>query len=254
MDINDIRNYIKKYYIDQIDDIYDKVKIKDIDRTIDECDMDLRTITYTSDRKTETHQLIVLTHLLNVIIEYNVTHNTRAPYDLVYVSKHNFTTRGWVDLIGLKNMNIIKERVLLNNMCYQDTQVSAMHKDRPIYMGVYIKTFFDLLPPTHQTYEPQPQRKYEPSKYDQKIDRNSPPPPPQNQYNMYKNNTQYNGRARPPQPQNQYNIYKNKTQYNGRAKPPQPQNPSFILVGVNVLKIKCVYIIKKCIDTLIHEL
>ena len=63
MDIKFITDYIKKYYIDQIDKIYDKVKIKDIDRTIDECDIeDLRTITYTSDRITETHQLIILIH------------------------------------------------------------------------------------------------------------------------------------------------------------------------------------------------
>jgi len=56
MDINDIRNYIQKYYIDEIDDIYDEVKIKDIDRTIDECDIeDMRTITFTYDGTTETH-------------------------------------------------------------------------------------------------------------------------------------------------------------------------------------------------------
>ena len=111
MDINDIRNYIQKYYIDQIDEIYDKVKIKDIDRTINECDIkDMRTITYTSDGTTETHQLLILIHFLNGLIEKNVTENTRTPYDLVYVSKHNLMTRGWVDLIGLKNMNITTTR------------------------------------------------------------------------------------------------------------------------------------------------
>ena len=36
--------------------IYDKVKIKDIDRTIDECDIeDMRTITFTYDGTTEIH-------------------------------------------------------------------------------------------------------------------------------------------------------------------------------------------------------
>ena len=193
MDINDIRNYIQKYYIDQIDDIYDKVKIKDIDRTINECDIkDMRTITYTSDGTTETHQLLILIHFLNGLIEKNVTENTRTPYDLVYVSKHNLMTRGWVDLIGLKNMNIIKERVLLNNRCEQaiyenavDESIKKTAKLMIIPLGIYIKTFFDLLPPAPTTYEPEspePPRIYKARNYDTDFNISSntkhPPPPP----------------------------------------------------------------------------
>ena len=78
-------------------------------------------------------------------------------YDLIYLSKHNYSTRGHLDLIGLKNMNIIKERVLLSNKCFQLNYHNAYPLDQTyakfmtIPLGIYIKTLFDLLPPTPTT-------------------------------------------------------------------------------------------------------
>ena len=110
----------------------------------------MRSITYTSRRTTETHRLLVLIPFLNGLIEHNVTQNTGTPYDLTYISKPSYTTLGWLDLIGLKNMKIIKERVLLNNRCCEveyknavDEYLKETAKLLIIPLNIYINLFVE---------------------------------------------------------------------------------------------------------------
>ena len=110
-----------------------------------------------------------------------------------YNLKHpTYSIHGNNDLIGLKNMNIIKERVLLNNKCEQAKYKNAVDKVLKdtaklmiIPLDIYIKTFFDLLPPAPTSYEPEspePPRMYKAPDYDPDFDITSkfkrPPLPP----------------------------------------------------------------------------
>ena len=156
----DLREYIKTYYIDKIKNVRDNVKIRDVNLTCEKNKhQHLLNITYTSRNVTESHQLLFLITMLNATIEHNFLKNNRGSYDLIYLSKHNYSTRGHLDLIGLKNMNIIKERVLLSNKCIQlnynyeniDPIVQKYAKQMIIPLDIYIKTFFDLLPLSHKT-------------------------------------------------------------------------------------------------------
>ena len=111
----DLREYIKTYYIDKIKNVRDDVKIRDVNLTCEKNKhLNLLNITYTLNGITEHNRLHVVILLLNSTIKHNFLLNTRNSYDLKYFSK-----RGHLNLIGLKNMNIIKERVLLSNKCFQ---------------------------------------------------------------------------------------------------------------------------------------
>ena len=105
------------------------------------------------------------------IIKHNYLKRKYVRYDLKYPTvSSNISRHSNNDLVGLKNMNMIKQQVLLNNKCYE--QNKPYTQIWPISMGIYIKTFFDLLPPSHEP----PQSVYKPTKYEQYLYGNMLPP------------------------------------------------------------------------------
>ena len=137
---------------------------------------DLRLITYHFRDRVMCDDLEIIIPFLNYTIEYNFLHNNQGvPYDLTYW-KNNY-------LIGLKNMNILKQRTVdYNNFIFQHNKNQKKPRMKHVELGIYIKTLFDLLPPTssslHTTFVSSHTSSH-PSKPQKDSSLSTVPPPPE---------------------------------------------------------------------------